>query len=528
MESKSREIRDNDRKKYSPWGGGKMGGELYFSGSNLKGLDSNATYVIRRGFGATKKDDKINVYNVATGSNVPILETDKPGEILFGISSATFLGTAFIGHEGSVVTAKDDKEGEIITRLSNISGTGSEEVSHKKIIEILTTAEKELVAQRGAGGKLNEIKRNISDLTEEKNNAAALIFETSELSERIKYLYKEKDKMSEEIGKSLGSADNTKVIQEKIDIINSSIEDIKVIPKESKKELLPTGNRLKLLISAGILFALLSLASLIFAQTIPSMKDVIPTGLVVAGFILAIGFISYSIYFVSIGRTNSANIKNDMHQKTGELERERSILEGMLNEALAEESLAKAELKKQSEKRLQIDFEINESEKQLQKSTRNLRTLAEIEEELEDSKSICEEYSFKYDSLRLVSETVAQAFYEMQNNFTPQLNIKTGEILSDITCGKYSELMISNEFEIKLHSLENSAPHESGFFSEGTLEQIYFSMRMALAELILDKNIPFIFDDPFVHYDGERENYAMSYLKNLAEQRQIILFSKKD
>ena len=72
-----------------------------------------------------------------------------------------------------------------------------------------------------------------------------------------------------------------------------------------------------------------------------------------------------------------------------------------------------------------------------------------------------------------------------------------------------------------------SARRDGLFLSRGTLDELYFSLRLALCELILPEegSPPIVLDDAFVNFDDERLSRALMLLKKLSEKRQIILFS---
>ena len=59
--------------------------------------------------------------------------------------------------------------------------------------------------------------------------------------------------------------------------------------------------------------------------------------------------------------------------------------------------------------------------------------------------------------------------------------------------------------------------------SQGALDQLYFSLRVACADLLSQKaKLPLLIDDAFVHFDAERRQKAYLTLVKLSESRQII------
>ena len=64
--------------------------------------------------------------------------------------------------------------------------------------------------------------------------------------------------------------------------------------------------------------------------------------------------------------------------------------------------------------------------------------------------------------------------------------------------------------------------------SQGTVDQLYISLRMAISEIMSEKHrLPFIIDDAFVHFDVTRTKRMMEIMELIGEKKQIILFTCK-
>lgn len=59
--------------------------------------------------------------------------------------------------------------------------------------------------------------------------------------------------------------------------------------------------------------------------------------------------------------------------------------------------------------------------------------------------------------------------------------------------------------------------------SRGTLEQVYFALRMAAAEILYDEDFPVVLDDTFAFYDDVRLERTLRWLAGCGHQ--VILFS---
>lgn len=165
----------NDRKKYSPLTGEKISGELVLEHEE-KG------YIIKRSFGATKKDDTCEILDEITGEIIEIENKNEPGKYFLDINLATFIKTLFIGQLGVMVSK--DKEEEIMEKITNIYNTGDENTSVKKVIEKLEKRKKQLTGVR-KGGELDLLKDNADALKAELWEAYKLAEENVDNEENL-------------------------------------------------------------------------------------------------------------------------------------------------------------------------------------------------------------------------------------------------------------------------------------------------------------------------------------------------------
>ena len=95
------------------------------------------------------------------------------------------------------------------------------------------------------------------------------------------------------------------------------------------------------------------------------------------------------------------------------------------------------------------------------------------------------------------------------------------EIICELTSGKYSRLVIEDGLTLSLLSGGRKIPIEQ--VSRGTIEQIYFALRMAAGEYLYQEEYPVILDDTFVCYDDVRLEQALRWLyKN---KKQVLIFT---
>lgn len=87
---KSLDLSKNIRRKYAPWNGDKMSGLIEFEHN---GID----YRVEKVFGASNASDKVNLWNITTGEKEKISSGTDIGQRFFGIGSAAFEKSVFIG-----------------------------------------------------------------------------------------------------------------------------------------------------------------------------------------------------------------------------------------------------------------------------------------------------------------------------------------------------------------------------------------------------------------------------------------------
>lgn len=131
------------------------------------------------------------------------------------------------------------------------------------------------------------------------------------------------------------------------------------------------------------------------------------------------------------------------------------------------------------------------------------------------------------ESVNTAKEALDEAFRELRRSYSGRLNERTAEIFTALTLGNYDNVNISKNLEAGVTSKSSFGLKESAYLSGGTEDQLYFSVRLSVAELISEEGeaLPIFADDPFSQYDDLRSEKAVSFLKDYAQKRQIILFT---
>ncbi len=132
-----------------------------------------------------------------------------------------------------------------------------------------------------------------------------------------------------------------------------------------------------------------------------------------------------------------------------------------------------------------------------------------------------------YAALELAQATLAAATAELQRRFAPKIATEAQALFGKLTDGRYDRLIIAQDLSLQAGAREESVMHTVQWRSEGTVDQMYLALRLAVSKA-LTPNIPLVLDDALVRFDDRRHAAAMSILQEEAEKRQIILFTCQD
>lgn len=137
-------------------------------------------------------------------------------------------------------------------------------------------------------------------------------------------------------------------------------------------------------------------------------------------------------------------------------------------------------------------------------------------EELESKLKAAEE---EKKIIGVASEILDESYEEIKSNFAPRLAKATERIFNSLTGGAHGEITVNDKFEI--HIRHEGRYENSNYFSSGTIQQLYFSLRLGIIEMIAEK-LPLFIDDAFITYDDERFREGEKFLKEYSAENQIV------
>lgn len=125
-------------------------------------------------------------------------------------------------------------------------------------------------------------------------------------------------------------------------------------------------------------------------------------------------------------------------------------------------------------------------------------------------------------ALTLAIDRLCELSADIYEKSGGQLGETASRILSEITNGRYRRIVLDDTATVRIHTPDRVLGLHQ--VSGGTMQQIYFALRMAAGELLANGAVlPVILDETFAMYDDERLEAVLRWLKKSG--RQVILFT---
>ena len=136
----------------------------------------------------------------------------------------------------------------------------------------------------------------------------------------------------------------------------------------------------------------------------------------------------------------------------------------------------------------------------------------------------------QYEAISLAVEALKAADAELQLRFSPALGRRAAQYLARITGGRYDAVAVSRDFSVTARLTGDAEQRSSLYLSAGAADALYIALRLAIVDLTLpeEEPCPIVLDDALAYVDGERRARVMELLREIAEKRQVILFTCSD
>lgn len=222
----SAQLSKNLRKKYNPWDNSAMAGSIDFE-------NDNRNYRIERSFGSSNSTDKVTLIDLDLGTRETV--SSDIGVKLFGLSCSAFERSIFIGQFG-FPESNSSAEGEINSKLSNLSLTGDQAISFDEVNSRLQTAKFALMSKSGRAGIYDKNLIAVKELNAKIENAKQTqlqIADKRQLTENLRLKINELQMRADELKNKIDSEQDFRnaeklrellTLKEKLDSLNNTLK----------------------------------------------------------------------------------------------------------------------------------------------------------------------------------------------------------------------------------------------------------------------------------------------------------------
>ena len=185
------------------------------------------------------------------------------------------------------------------------------------------------------------------------------------------------------------------------------------------------------------------------------------------------------------------------------------------------------EVQSLEEKKTRLEKQEIECETTIKQARFNIEDQIRLEEELEGLQEALKHEDKKLRVYGLAREFLSRARTEVLSSVEEALEKEIQRYLAVFTNNKYNQVRVNKEaLEFWVYSDEKGDWAKPEELSGGAIDEFYLAFRLALVKLIFrDKKPPLLLDDPFVNFDSVRLSNTLEFLKTLAGEYQIIIFT---
>ena len=526
-----------------------LGLEKNFHGKIIYELDNKNNYEVYRDF--LKKNPKI--YN-QTGEDISKefgIDKNKGSEFFkeqTKIEEDMLCSTAVIEQGESELNK--DQQNIVIQKLTNLISAGNDNISFKKIIEKLNKKQLEEVGtSKTLERPINIVTEKLNKLNQQKNEIELVKDKKYEIENQIKIIEKKQKELEEKIKiiKIIKeNKENEKIDNEIILLNNKTIEETikKINELKNKKNI----KKIKYKKINYILLIIFFIINILFTLFNP---------IIILNYILYGIFI---IYFLFLGINTFSNIKKNKKIKLekNQLENQIFILEENKNNKEKEIQELKNKLKYKIENNinnLQLEFknenikELNLPLEEIKKYLEEIETeyrntilqLQQLNLEKENINQLINKQANIYEqitqlqneknnlnmlgnAIQVAKNTLEEAYNIMKTNVTPEFIQKLNQIVKKITKDEYNNIKFNDSEGITVEN-KNGQYIPIYMLSIGTIDQIYFALRLSVLQQLTTEKIPIILDEIFAYYDNGRLKNILQYLYEEYNDYQIILLT---
>lgn len=540
---------------YIPWNEKNASGSIEF-------IYDKINYRLDRTFAKSQKNDEAHLYNVDSGKEINI-NNNEFGNYFFNMDEDAFKSTLFITNKDIVVNSSTNLNNMLVNTINTGDAAISFEYANNKLSEFAKIVD---VNNRYSKAfqllkEKDELIKQYETISYENKKTLDLINENEKLKnqkldlENKKNLFNDIKKYNDD-KKQYNDYQHYLNLKNQYDSLNAEsvdendydemIESVKSINSKSEKKI-------------PFIYLILSFVLIIIGLFVKVLA--FKVALIILG-VLLLGLFVVLLNKVKQYNKKLKEEKENYNAKYGGVKSEDAAILYINN--LKDKSLSKKNSNNEINK-LYMDFlqthnindlikysnfiiigeyecvkdvdvqlrllhdEIHEIDNNISKNEGILSTidnaskLAELKAKIDDYNEILSNYKKQKEAYIIAKELINDSKEEVFNNFTPQLKKNLSLVLNELSGGKFKDIIIDSELNIKLD--EGSNLFAIDYYSQGYKDLVYLALRIAIIKMATKEGLPIFLDDPFVNLDIINKKRVMDYFIKLANQNQIFYFS---
>ena len=488
--SKGVGARFDHYEKRRPINGASYSGSMEFS-------TDDGEYIVERNF--LKNEKKTVLKNIDTGREILLKKDHNLYGTVINTDKSTYINTLCIGQQEAatdkeianrlnnyIVNMASSKNGEIdavgaIVELNNKKKEFTDEEFDAKLADLSS----KLQLDRDFDGEISAVIEEYKRVEEELNHQGENKIEFTPIKNAAVEEEEERQRKLKEEEEARREAENPLSKREK---------DIKMLREMGKKSVLD--NSFVILLLALILTAVFVGVAYLIPTNVPQVK----MGIIIFG--VALAFLTTIRVFMR---------RAELYKLLEELEIEQGFEEAKSEVPTAEDN-----------KKTELANKLSELKAKQEEIVKERAAQEEYMKEINELKSNNATNLIELQAIDLAIKSIQDLSEEIYESFGGILNSQVAEIISKITGGKYSEVRIDDQLRVMVKSGNSFISMD--YLSEGTIEQIYLALRLSIANVIINEELPIIIDDIFVTYDEQRLYDTLSCIGEYLN-RQIIIFT---
>ena len=540
---------------YIPWNEKNASGSIEF-------IYDKINYRLDRTFAKSQKNDEAHLYNVDSGKEINI-NNNEFGNYFFNMDEDAFKSTLFITNKDIVVNSSTNLNNMLVNTINTGDAAISFEYANNKLSEFAKIVD---VNNRYSKAfqllkEKDELIKQYETISYENKKTLDLINENEKLKnqkldlENKKNLFNDIKKYNDD-KKQYNDYQHYLNLKNQYDSLNAEsvdendydemIESVKSINSKSEKKI-------------PFIYLILSFVLIIIGLFVKVLAFKVV--------LIILGVLLLGLFVVLLNKVKQYNKKlkeekENYNAKYGGVKSEDAAILYINN--LKDKSLSKKNSNNEINK-LYMDFlqthnindlikysnfiiigeyecvkdvdvqlrllhdEIHEIDNNISKNEGILSTidnaskLAELKAKIDDYNEILSNYKKQKEAYIIAKELINDSKEEVFNNFTPQLKKNLSLVLNELSGGKFKDIIIDSELNIKLD--EGSNLFAIDYYSQGYKDLVYLALRIAIIKMATKEGLPIFLDDPFVNLDIINKKRVMDYFIKLANQNQIFYFS---